>query len=275
MLGVMGRRFATVVLFVLLAACSNSSNPPASTDAAGNALDAATGNVDAGDVADAGVVCAQAAPLAVYLIGDSTVASGSGWGDSLEVLFAGVSVANAALGGRSSKSFLDEGAFDAVRADLSPGDYLLIQFGHNDSKPDEARHTEPGVAPAYEGTFRTYLEQYIDEARGAGATPILITSVSRMTFSSEGEHRRTHGDYAHATRQVAIDNDVVLLDLEEHSHQVFQALGEDETVLLYAGYGGDSSDRTHFPPDKAFRVAEMVSALLLDSSSALRCELLD
>lgn len=218
---------------------------------------------------DSGDDCVAPESLALYLVGDSTVASGSGWGDFLEALMrSGVSVTNAARSGRSSKSFYDEGAFDTVRSELGDGDYLLIQFGHNDSKPEEYRRTEPGDAPEYDGTFREHLELYISEARAAGATPILLTPVSRMVFSGDAISR-THGEYALAIRRVALDNDVVLLDLEERSHEVFTALGEEETLRLYAMEG----DRTHFPPEKAFRVAEMVADLLRESPSPLRCSL--
>lgn len=219
-----------------------------------------------GGALDAGPVCGGGPVPHVYLVGDSTTASGSGWGDAFEAYLDGVSVTNTARGGRSSKSFYDEGAFDATRDALEAGDYVFIQFGHNDSKPEAYRRTEPGDAPNFAGTYREYLERYIEETRARGATPILLTPVSRMTFSG-GEHRRTHGNYAPAARQAALDNGVVLLDLEELSHQIFSELGDAETMRLYA----EAPDRTHFPPDKAFRVAEMVVNLLAESSSPLSC----
>lgn len=228
-----------------------------------------SGGVDSGAsdaAADASEGCLREGNPHVYLVGDSTTASGSGWGDSLSLYLDELDVTNAARSGRSSKSFYEEGAFDSVREAMGPGDFVFVQFGHNDSKPEEYRRTEPGSAPDFAGTFRDFLELYIDEVREAGATPILLTPVSRMTFSGE-EHRRTHGDYAPAVRRVAEDNDVVLLDLEARSHDEFQELGEEETVRLYA----EEPDRTHFPESKAFRIAEMVVELLSTSSSPLRC----
>ncbi|MFK8003760.1 MAG: rhamnogalacturonan acetylesterase [Polyangiales bacterium] len=216
--------------------------------------------------ADASEECIREGTPHVYLVGDSTTASGSGWGDSLSLYLGELDVTNAARGGRSSKSFYEEGAFDAVREAMGPGDFVFVQFGHNDSKPEEYRRTEPGSAPDFAGTFRDFLELYIEEVREAGATPLLLTPVSRMTFSGD-EHRRTHGDYAPAVRRVAEDNEVVLLDLEARSHDEFQELGEEETVRLYA----EEPDRTHFPESKAFRIAEMVVELLSVSSSPLRC----
>lgn len=208
----------------------------------------------------------------VWLIGDSTVSPLSGWGDSLQPYLASeATVHNRARGGRSSKSFYEEeGNYwsehpDAVLNHLEAGDYVLIQFGHNDEKDDVERHTEPGSPPDYQGTFREFLELYIDETRAVGATPILITSVSRMTFGSDGAHQRTHGEYPAAMIQTGVANNVVVLDLEALSHQRFDELGEEQTLELYS----DGEDRSHFPQDKAWRVAEMVLELLTASTSPL------
>ncbi len=210
----------------------------------------------------------------VWLVGDSTVAPDTGWGESFSrYVIAGTTIRNRGRGGRSSKSYYDESdsywsrASNAVLRGVRAGDYVLLQFGHNDSKPEADRHTEPGSAPSYRGSFRTYLERYITEARARGAIPILITPVSRMQFNATG-HRRTHGDYPAAMRRVASDNDVVLLDLELRSHQVFDDLGQTRTHSLYS----DGTDFTHFPADKAWRVSLMVATLLSESDSPLRCQ---
>lgn len=205
----------------------------------------------------------------IFLVGDSTVATGLGWGDSLEALLVpSATVKNHGASGRSSKSFWDEGRFESVADELDSGDYLLIQFGHNDAKPEPERRTDPGSAPTYEGTYRTYLLRYVDAARDVGATPILVTSVSRMVFSND-EPRRTHGDYPDAMRRLAADESIALLDLEERSFVEYGALGEAETLRLYADPNGE--DRTHFPPDKAHRVAQLLVELLADSPSPLSC----
>ncbi len=227
----------------------------------------AGGEPDVGMDADA--PCVRDGAVTVHLVGDSTVATGSGWGDFLEARLVDATVENAAIGGRSSKSFYDEGSFDAVRDALGAGDYLFIQFGHNDSKPEAYRATDPGEPPAHAGTYREYLERYLDAARDAGATPILVTSVNRMVFGSDGSLNQTLGQYPSAARAVAADAGVTLLDLEERSREVFSALGKDETLRLYA----DEPDLTHFPPDKAPRVAEMVVDLLGASDSPLRCHI--
>ncbi len=212
------------------------------------------------------------AEIQVWLIGDSTVSPLSGWGDALQPYLADeATVNNRARSGRSSKSFYEEAGNywtehpDAVMNHLATGDYVLIQFGHNDEKLDVERHTDPGTPPDYQGTFRDYLELYIEQTRAVGATPILITPVSRMTFDSNDDHLRTHGDYPAAMIQTGIANGVVVLDLEEHSHLHFDQLGEQQTMALFA----EGDDHSHFPPDKAWRVAEMVIELLTGSTSPL------
>ncbi|MFK8001641.1 MAG: rhamnogalacturonan acetylesterase [Polyangiales bacterium] len=252
------------------AGARDAGTADAGTADAGAELDATTPDASADD--DAGPLPVDAGcmptPARFFLIGDSTVSSRSGWGDSLSMFLRDdVEVLNPASSGSSSRSFYEGGLFDETRGMLREGDYLFIQFGHNDSKTGE-RRTEPGEAPDYVGTYRDYLEMYIAETRAAGAVPVLITSMSRMTFGSDGAHRRTHGDYAPAVRQIALDNDVELLDLEAYSHDVFDELGEEETVRLYAGFNDDPKDRTHFPQEKAPRVAMMVVDLLRSSSLA-------
>ncbi|MEM9195108.1 MAG: rhamnogalacturonan acetylesterase [Myxococcota bacterium] len=216
---------------------------------------------------DSAATCEALSSSTLYLVGDSTVASDSGWGDALPDYLTGEAVVtNTAVGGRSSKSFYDEGRFDETRDALTDRDYVLIQFGHNDAKREAYRRTEPGAPPEFDGTYREYLERYIEETRARGATPVLVTSVSRMVFSDGLQ--RTHGDYPAAMRAVAADHGVTLLDLEERSFQEFDRLGEAETLRLYAE---SSDDRTHFPDDKAFRVAELVVELIRESPSSLAC----
>ncbi|WP_372882523.1 GDSL-type esterase/lipase family protein, partial [Psychromonas sp.] len=219
---------------------------------------------------EAVAVCSDTATAKVYLVGDSTVDSDSGWGDSLiDYLSSGSVVVNEAAGGRSSKSFYEEGLFDIVRANLEEGDYVLIQFGHNDSKSDSKLYTTPGSSPDYEGTYRDYLELYVDETRTTGGIPIIVTSVNRMDFDSEYSLNMTLGEYPAAARKAALDFGAVMLDLEKESAEIFNSLGEEETLSLYS----DGSSKTHFPSDKSFRVAKMVADLIGESSSSLRCSL--
>src|SRR5438874_13836685 len=121
----------------------------------------------------------------IVLVGDSTVAEESGWGPGLRHLARdGVEVVNLAANGRSSKSFIDEGLW-AIALDAR-GQYYLIQFGHND---------EPGKGPERETdpktSYRAFMARYVDETRGIGATPVLITSLVRRIFSTDGTIKTT------------------------------------------------------------------------------------
>ncbi len=255
----------TLLAGLALLACNSAKT---SADASKTAGEAAQ-QIDATTSVDANL---PLAPTSVWLIGDSTVSPNSGWGDLFqETLLEEATVFNRARSGRSTKSFYEEDQsywsdhVDAVLNHLQSGEYVLIQFAHNDEKDDIERHTDPGTAPDYQGTFRDFLELYIAETRAVGATPILITPVSRMVFDGDGTHRRTHGDYPAAMIKTAEDNDVVLLDLELRSHEIFEALGQVETMAQYS----DGEDRTHFPQDKAGRVAKMVADLLREAPSPL------
>ena len=132
----------------------------------------------------------QARPVKIVLVGDSTVATGGGWGPGFcKVMTPNVTCVDLALNGRSSKSFIDEGAW--AKALAEKGDYYLIQFGHNDQKPDAARHTDA------DGSFQEYLRRYVADVRRIGAVPVLVTSLSRRTYQGwqgsggfEGRMRR-------------------------------------------------------------------------------------
>ena len=183
----------------------------------------------------AGALRAAAAQL--HLAGDSTMATKErkqpnpeyGWGEALPRYFgAGLTVVNHALNGRSTKSFLAEGHWPALVAALQPGDWVIVQFGHNDEKPDAARHTEP------RGEFAGNLRRMIADVRAKGATPILATSVARRKWSPDGAHLvDTHGDYVTAVREVGQAEQVPVLELN--------AL----TTALEEGHGREGSKRLH------------------------------
>ena len=151
----------------------------------------------------------------IYIIGDSTVEDNKapfrGWGWALPAFVReGVTVKNAALSGRSSRSFLEEGLFEPVREAIGAGDMLLIQFGHNDEKSDE-RHTDPDT------TFPEHLWGYCEVALSKGALPVLITPVERRFFEEDGSLRYTHGEYPDAVRRLAAEKNVPLCDLNADS----------------------------------------------------------
>ena len=154
--------------------------------------------------------------LRVYLVGDSTCAAKElagqnperGWGQLFQPLFDGsVRVENHATNGRSTKSFRDEGRWAAVYDKLQPGDYVFIQFGHNDQKQnDSTRYAAP---ERYAGNLR----RYVRETREKGAIPVLLTPIVRRRFA-DGLLDDTHGPYADAVRRVAAAEGTQLIDAE-------------------------------------------------------------
>lgn len=199
----------------------------------------------------------------LWLVGDSTMAPGSGYGEGLKPAIPSVLVNNKGISGASSLSY--KLAWPATRDAINNNDVVLIQFGHNDSKVlDLTKFCDPGVAPTYAGSYSDNLRDYIQDVRAAGATPILVTPVSRMVFRDDDgdgrrEHIRTHGNYPAAVRHIAQDEGIEYIDLELATHILWNYLGEDTTIELFQA---DSGDRTHFPPDKAWRVSELVLWLL-------------
>ncbi|MEU3527158.1 rhamnogalacturonan acetylesterase [Streptomyces sp. NPDC038707] len=201
----------------------------------------------------------------LHIAGDSTAAQKyadaapeTGWGMALPFfLHKELTVANHAVNGRSSKSFVDEGRLDAVLAAIRPGDFLVIQFGHNDEKAtDPARYTEPWTS------YQRYLRLYVDGARARGARPVLATSVERRRFDADGTAQPTHGDYPAAVRALAGEEKVALLDIEALSLALWQRLGAEETKT-YFNWTATEQDNTHFNPPGAVAVARLVARELL------------
>jgi lysophospholipase L1-like esterase len=217
---------------------------------------------------------AQSAPavsrgFAVYVAGDSTAsiydttaAPRAGWGQALP-LFAGpeVKIRDQARSGASSKSFIDKGLLDRILSTISPGDYLLISFGHNDEKPDKARHTKPST------TYKKYLRKYIAGARRHGAHPILVTPVERRRFDAAGHALATHGEYAKAMRQLGTETGVPVVDLTKASRDRWESLGaeatKDDFVWLdpneEPNYPDGAKDNTHFQAHGAIEVARLIA----------------
>ena len=149
-------------------------------------------------------------PTHVFMIGDSTMANKPenaipevGWGQVLHYFFNdSIVIENHAKNGRSSKSFIDEGLWGKVIASVQKGDYVIIQFGHNDEKEDTARHTTPSTS------YKKNLERFVDETNKKGGIPILCTSIVRRHFDKEGTLRDTHGEYLRTVRKVALEKRV-------------------------------------------------------------------
>ncbi|MER7107577.1 rhamnogalacturonan acetylesterase [Streptomyces sp. NPDC000229] len=208
----------------------------------------------------AGTAAARSRDRTVWIAGDSTAAQKyadaapeTGWGMALPFfLTPHLAVANHALNGRSSKSFIDEGRLDTVLAGIRPGDLLLVQFGHNDQKAaDPARYTEPWT------TYREHLLRYVTGARARGARPVLLTSVERRRFDAEGNAVPTHGEYPAAMRALAAEEGVTLVDVQAASIAEWQRLGPEPSKEYFNWPG--KQDNTHFRPRGAIEVARMVA----------------
>ncbi len=212
---------------------------------------------------------ADAAPL-VYLAGDSTMAIKEldiperGWGMALNGLFKDPAmVQNHAVNGRSTKSFITEGRWARLVAALQPGDYVIIQFGHNDEKVE---NRAVGTNPATE--FRDNLRRFIRETRAKQATPILATPVARRKFGKDGKLVPTHGAYPDAIRAVAAEEKVPLLDLEAATSQWLQETGDEPSKKFFMWlkpgehpkYPQGRQDDTHFVEAGAVKVAGLAAA---------------
>ena len=210
-----------------------------------------------------------------FLCGDSTMcdygpelAPRTGWGQALPALVRHVRVRNCAASGRSSKSFIDEGRLDAIRPCLRPGDLLLIQFGHNDEKPDAERATTP------EDTYPAYLSQYIDAALEAGAEPVLLTPIARRRFDGQGRLVSTHGAYPDAMRALAARRGVRLLDMERSTEALLRELGEEGSKALFnwqapghPNYSEGVQDDTHLCLTGATQLARLALTLMEESGA--------
>ncbi|MGM9343876.1 rhamnogalacturonan acetylesterase [Streptomyces salinarius] len=204
-------------------------------------------------------------PRTLYIAGDSTAAQKysdaapeTGWGMALPFfLRKELEVANHAVNGRSSKSFVDEGRLDVVLGAIRPGDLLLIQFAHNDEKDeDPTRYTEPWT------TYQEYLRMYVDGARARGARPVLATPVERRRFDAAGNAVPSHKEYPAAMRALARQEGVALLDVQALSLALWQRLGAEGTKA-YFNWTATEQDNTHFNPPGAIAVARLVARELL------------
>lgn len=242
--------------------------------------------------------------ITMFMIGDSTMANKNinhgnqerGWGMALQCYFNdSIRVDNHAVNGRSSKSFINEGRWDSVLEKIEPGDYVVIQFGHNDEKPKADRHTDPG------STFDYNLRKFIRETRERGGIPILMNAVVRRNFyqqvpkndddeklrlttnTNTVQHQNqfatsnqkiegdtlvdTHGLYVQAPRDVAKEMNCFFVDANVLTHQLEQGLGKENSKKLHMWFlpGQEPSvpkgrqDNTHYNVYGAHVVAKMLA----------------
>lgn len=236
--------------------------------------------------------------ITIFTIGDSTMANKKlegenperGWGQMLSRYFTDdITIDNHAVNGRSSKSFIDEGRWDAVLSKIQKGDYVFIQFGHNDEKDDPNRHTDPGT------TFDANLKKFVEDTRAKGGIPVLFNSIVRRNFGKadgnavanaikQDDIRNgidpkapkdsieegatlidTHGAYLISPKNVAKELNVTFIDLNSLTHKLVEGMGPQKSKELYLwvepktvpALPNGREDNTHLNVHGASVVAEM------------------
>lgn len=204
----------------------------------------------------------------IWLCGDSTIAiketkayPETGWGMPFVHFWEpSVRVRNLAKNGRSTKTFRNELLWKQVTDSAKKGDYVFIQFGHN----DEAKEKVERYAPP--DSFVTNLRRFVDEAKAVGAIPVLITPVSRRKFDQQGNAIQTHAAYSPLVRKLATEMAVTLIDLDEKSRELYQQFGPDNSKWLFLqlqkgehpNYPEGKEDNTHFSELGARLIAQIV-----------------
>jgi lysophospholipase L1-like esterase len=179
------------------------------------------------------------------------------WGQILPRFFnPGVVIANHAESGETTRSFITEERLPKVMSTMRPGDYLLIQFGHNDQKPNAVSLDD----------YKALLIDYIAQTRAKGATPVLVTSVNRRTFDSEGKITNTLAANTEAMREIAAAQHVALIDLNAMSKTLFEAMGPEGSMKAFMHYPANAyvnqteaiNDNTHFNSYGAYELARCI-----------------
>jgi lysophospholipase L1-like esterase len=205
--------------------------------------------------------------IKIFLAGDSTIAikdtrayPETGWGmPFVQFWDSTVMVVNKAKNGRSTRSFMQEGLWKSITDEAGEGDYIFIQFGHNDEVSTKKTYTT-------EKEFEANLVQYVKESRDKKATPVLLTPVARRKFDSTGHIVGTHDVYAQIVRNVAKKENVPLIDLDRKAQQLYQDLGMEASKLLFnylepgqhPNYPDGKKDDTHFSELGARLIAQLV-----------------
>lgn len=211
---------------------------------------------------------AQKTPITVYLAGDSTLAEKraekrpeTGWGEMLQKYFdlQKVQIENHAQNGRSTKTFISENRWQAIVDKLKKGDYVFIQFGHNDQSKDKGeRYTPPA-------DFKANLRRMVADARAKQAIPVLFTPVMRRRFDKDGKFYDAHGEYPDLTRAVATELKVALIDMHRTSEKLIVEYGAERSKKLFLilqpnespNYPQGLDDNTHFSPVGAEEMARL------------------
>lgn len=205
--------------------------------------------------------------ITVWLIGDSTMSikdprayPETGWGMPFVYFFdSTVKVDNRAQNGRSTRTFMEEGRWQPVVDVMQEGDYVFVQFGHNDEVKTKKSYTT-------EEAFKANLVKYITDTRSKKANPVLLTPVARRSFDASGQVIGTHDVYAQIVRDVARENNVPLIDLDIEGQALYQQWGVEKSKLLFnqlapgehPNYPQGKEDNTHFNELGARMIAQIV-----------------
>jgi lysophospholipase L1-like esterase len=207
--------------------------------------------------------------ITVYLIGDSTIANKeivaypeTGWGMPFTYFFdSTVVVDNRAKNGRSTRTFISENRWQPIVDNLKEGDYVFMQFGHNDESPEKVdRYTSPE-------DYKKNLTRFINETRSKKAIPVVLTPVTRRKFKN-GKIQETHVEYSALAADVAKQQKVAFIDLDKISRDLLQSFGEENSKLLFMqldpgehpNYPNGRNDNTHFTELGARKIAQLVLA---------------
>lgn len=205
----------------------------------------------------------------IYLIGDSTCQNNdettfpqTGWGQVFhKIVKDEYEVINLAKNGRSTKSFIDEGLFKVVEENIKAGDYLFIQFGHNDEKDDPTRHTDPYTS------YQDNLLYFINTARNNGAIPVLLSSIYRRHFDENGKiMENVHLQYPKACQELAKREKVIFIDMCELTKQSLIKIGDEDSKRLfmyfekeiYSNYPDGKKDNTHLRYEGAMWIIDIL-----------------
>jgi lysophospholipase L1-like esterase len=227
------------------------------------------------------VPAAQRRPVTIFIAGDSTAAiklaekrPETGWGEMLPQHFdeKRVSVDNRAQNGRSTKTFISEGRWQAIIDTVQPGDFVFVEFGHNDaSKEKGERYTPPD-------DFRKNLTRFCTDLKAKKATIVLMTPVARRKFDKMGKLIDTHGEYPDIVRSVAKEEKVPLIDMLVKTSKLLSDYGDDRSRTLFLqlkpgehpNYPKGLEDNTHFNPTGAAEVAKLVVDAIREQKLPIR-----